>query len=204
MRERKIAVAMTGGSGAVYGRRLVDALCEVGYEVHFMLSGPARRVLRYEDGIDLGDGRFELASLFARPDSVVYHAPDAVEAAPASGSAGIEAMVVCPCSMGTLGRIAHGYSLGLIERAADVSLKEGRKLVLVPRETPLSLIHLENMVTIARAGGVILPAAPGFYNKPRSIDDLVSFVVGKILLRLAIDAPGLPTWETPAEYEGEE
>jgi len=204
MTEWRIAVAMTGGSGAIYGVRLVDALCAAGYEVHFMISNPARRVLRYENGIDLGEGRFELDRLFAKPESVVYHAPDAVEAAPASGSSGIEAVVVCPCSTGTLGRIAHGYSTGLIERAADVALKEGRRLVLVPRETPLSLIHLENMATIVRAGGIILPACPGFYHRPQSVDDLVDFIVGKILRRLGIDAPEFPVWETPDDYEGEE
>lgn len=199
MTERSFAVAMTGASGARYGLRLVDALTDAGHRVHLMLSEPARRVLRYEEGIV--DFDFDMLK---HPDRVVPHEIAAVEAAPASGSAGIEAVILCPCSMGTLARIAHGYSIGLIERSADVALKEGRTLVVVPRETPLSLIHLENMTRLARAGAVILPAAPGFYHRPASVDDLVAFVVGKILNRLGVESAVHQAWETPEPDYGEQ
>ena len=123
----------------------------------------------------------------------------AVEAPPSSGTAGIHAVVLCPCSMGTLARVSVGFSSNLVERAADVALKEGRKLVLVPRETPLSEIHLENMLRLARMGAVILPAAPGFYHHPRSIDDLLDHVVSKILDRLGIDRKGAVRWDGKLE-----
>lgn len=200
---RTFAVALTGSSGSIYGRRLVDELCAAGHRVHVMLSEPAKRVLRYEESIHL-EGEVTAEQLFALPRQVVLHDVRAVEAAPASGSAGVEAVIVCPCSMGTLGRIAHGYSIGLIERSADVALKEGRMLVLVPRETPLSLIHLENMTTLARAGAVILPASPGFYHRPQSVEDLVDFVVGKILHRLGVDSDVRKAWDTPDPDYGSE
>jgi 4-hydroxy-3-polyprenylbenzoate decarboxylase len=196
--ERQFVVCMTGSSGAVYGVRLVDALSMAGAVVHVVLSEPARRVLLYEEGIE--DPSPE--KLFARPESVVWHGADSVEAAPASGSAGVEAVIVCPCSMGTLGRIAGGYSVGLIGRVADVALKEGRTLILVPRETPLSLIHLENMTRLVRAGAVILPASPGFYHRPKTRDDLIDFVLAKILHRLGVDSALRKPWETPDDlYE---
>ena len=195
---RKFAVGMSGSSGSIYGRRLVDALVAAGHEVHFFLSNAAKRVLRFEEGLDVQlDRDPELGVLFREPERVVFHSADAVEAAPASGSAGIEAVILCPCSMGTLARVAHGFSSGLIERAADVALKEGRKLVLVPRETPLSTIHLENMTKLAKAGAIVLPASPGFYHRPSSVDDLVDFVVGKILARLGVDSEVHKVWETP-------
>ncbi len=190
----RYCVAMTGSSGTIYGRRLVDALTELGHEVHVVLSEPAHRVLKHEDGLDVTEG---WEALFRMPDRVVYHTSATVEATPASGAAGIRAVIVCPCSMGTLGRIANGYSMGLIGRAADVALKEGRPLVLVPRETPLSLIHLENMARLARAGAIVLPASPGFYQHPKSVDDMVDFVVAKILLRLGLQTDLLDAWRTP-------
>ena len=129
------------------------------------------------------------------------HARDAVEAAPSSGSAGIEAVVVCPCSMGTLARIAHGFSSNLVERAADVAIKEGRRLVVVPRETPLSTIHLQNMLDLSRLGVVVLPAMPGFYHRPQSVQDLVDFVVGKVLDRLGVEHPVVRRWQKPPRRE---
>lgn len=202
MSQRNFAVAMTGASGALYGLRLVDALTRAGHLVHLMISGPARRVLRHEEGIEVADPP-DLAGLFEHPASIRYHQSNAVEAAPASGSADIEAVILCPCSMGTLGRVAHGYSSGLIERAADVALKEGRKLILVPRETPFSLIHLENMSTLVRAGGIVLPAMPGFYNRPESVEDLVRFVVAKVLHRLGVETDWHQAWTGPEpDWEG--
>lgn len=194
---RRFAVGITGSSGAVYGIRLVDALTAAGHEVHLMLSGPARRVLKYEEGLDVLHGPLPLAEIFAQPERILLHDAQAVEAAPASGSAGIEAVILCPCSMGTLARVAHGYSIGLIERAADVAMKEGRTLIVVPRETPLSVIHLENMLKLAQVGAIVLPASPGFYHRPSSYDELVDFVIGKILHRLDVDSPVRRRWDTP-------
>ena len=211
---QQIALAMTGASGAPYGLALLRALVDAGLRVHLMLSDSALRVLRYEVGLRLR--RPALAPLLRaaglpttgrgrpRPGQVTLYPLRAVEAAPASGSAGIGAMVICPCSMGTLGRVAHGYSSNLIERAADVALKEGRPLVLVPRETPLSAIHLENMLTLCRAGAVVLPAAPGFYHRPARVADLVQFVVGKVLDRLGIAHPWVRRWQTPDGHPGDE
>jgi len=190
---------MTGSSGARYGIALVDALCAAGHRVHFMCSEPATRVLRYEEGLELPEGCTDAGLLFEQPGLVEWHGSRSVEAEPASGSSPIEAVIVCPCSMGSLGRIAHGYSIGLIERAADVALKEGKKLVLVPRETPLSQIHLRNMLLLAEAGAIVLPASPGFYHRPASIDDLVHFVVGKILHRIGVESPAHENWETPGD-----
>jgi 4-hydroxy-3-polyprenylbenzoate decarboxylase len=194
---------MTGSSGAIYGLRLVEELRKRDVRVELVLSEPARRVLHYEEGFAFPEGDLQVEDLFADPKGIALHDPREVEAAPSSGSAGIDAVVVCPCSMGTLGRISHGYSIGLIERAADVALKEGRTLLLVPRETPLNLIHLENMLQVAKAGAIILPASPGFYQRPQTLEDLVNFVVGKILDRLGFDASELTHWDTPLSKEVE-
>jgi 4-hydroxy-3-polyprenylbenzoate decarboxylase len=167
--------------------------------VHLCATPAALRVLRHEAGVDVDLQRPDLAALFA-PElraALRVHAIDAVEAAPASGSARIRAVVVCPCSMGTLARIPHGFSSNLVERAADVALKEGRPLVVVPRETPLSVLHLENLLAIARLGAIVLPAMPGFYHRPQSVRDLVDFVVGKVLDRLGIAHSLVARWQTP-------
>ncbi len=204
---RRIAVGITGSSGFRYGVALVDSLCALGFETHVVLSGPAFKVARLEEGYEVDPARSpdEIAEkLFADPSRVRIHSVEAVESIPSSGSSGVEAMVVCPCSMGTLARIAHGYSIGLIERAADVALKEGRPLVLVPRETPLSVLHLENMIRLARAGAIVLPASPGFYHRPRRISDLVAFVVAKILGRLGLEIPEELRWSGPSESLVEE
>lgn len=196
---RTFAVCWSGGSGIAYGLRLVEILLAAGHEVHLAATPAARRVLRHEAGREVGDGAADLAALFApalRP-RLHAHAHDAVEATPASGSAGIAATVVVPCSMGTLARIACGWSQNLVERAADVAIKEGRPLVVVPRETPLSAIHLQNMLTLARLGVVVMPAMPGFYHRPRSVDDVVDFVVAKILDRIGIAHELVRRWSTP-------
>lgn len=210
-RER-LAVLWSGGSGIAYGLRLVEVLLQAGHEVHLCATAAALRVLVHEAALPVDLVRPDLAALFA-PElraSLRVHALDAVEAAPSSGSAGIRAVIVCPCSMGTLARIAHGFSSNLVERAADVALKEGRTLVVVPRETPLSVIHLQNMLELARLGAVVLPAMPGFYHRPKTVQDLVDFVVGKILDRLGIEHPLVRRWQTPQApaaspwHEGEE
>jgi 4-hydroxy-3-polyprenylbenzoate decarboxylase len=185
---RQFAVGFCGGSGIVYGIRLVEVLLAAGHEVHLMATGVA-----------LDAARPDLASLF-RPEvreRLRIHDRQAVEASPSSGSAGVEAVVLIPCSMGTLARVAHGFSSNLIERSADVAMKEGRRLVVVPRETPLSAIHLRNMLTLAEAGAVVLPAMPGFYHRPTRIEELVDFVVGKVLDRLGLDIAMFERWRTP-------
>lgn len=209
--ERRFAVCYSGGSGIAYGIRLVEVLLDAGHEVHLCATGAGVRVLLHEAGKTVDPERPDLASLFeprlrAR---LRVHAMEAVEATPASGSAGIEAVIVVPCSMGTLARIAHGFSSNLVERAADVALKEGRTLIVVPRETPLSALHLKNMLVLARLGAVVLPAMPGFYHRPATVEDLVDFVVGKILDRIRVEHPIVRRWGAPPPatspwVEGEE
>lgn len=199
MSARTFAVCFSGGSGIAYGLGLVEALLGTGARVHLAATNAALRVLRYEAGIHVDFEEPDLASLFSKGirSQLEVHPLDAVEAAPSSGSAGIEAVVLCPCSMGTLARIAHGFSSNLVERTADVALKEGRPLILVPRETPLSRIHLVNMLKLAEAGATILPAMPGFYHRPKTAADLVDFMVAKILDRLNVEHELIRRWRTP-------
>ena len=197
----RFAVCFSGGSGVAYGLRLVEVLLQSGHEVHLCATAAALRVLVHEAGLRVDLERPDLAALFA-PDlrrRLFVHAIDAVEATPASGSAAIVATIIVPCSMGTLARIAHGFSSNLVERAADVALKEGRPLVVVPRETPLSIVHLQNMLELARLGAIVLPAMPGFYHRPTSVQDLVDFVVSKILDRLRVDHALVRRWRTPTK-----
>lgn len=186
---RHLLVAVTGASGSVYALRLVRELLAAGCRVSLLLSEPGRQVLNYETGLDWSADRHErqcqvrdhfgTERIDCLDNGDLFHAV-------ASGSNPADAMVVCPCSMGTVGRLAGGLSETLLERAGDVMLKERRPLLLVPRETPLSVIHLENLLRLARAGAVVLPAMPAFYHAPQSLDDLVAFVVGKVLDQLAI------------------
>ncbi len=195
----RFAVGFTGGSGIAYGLRLVEVLLQEGHEVHLCATHAAGRVLVHEAGFQLDLQRPDLAGLFAAPlrQRLFVHALDAVEATPASGSAGLRATILCPCSMGTLARVAHGFSSNLVERAADVALKEGRPLLIVPRETPLSVLHLQNMLALAQMGAIVLPAMPGFYHRPTTVQELVDFVVGKILDRLRIEHTLTRRWQTP-------
>ena len=173
--------------------RLIEALLSLGHAVDVALTASGRKVLLHEVGLVPGSGGKGLVEALARTlgrelqgDELRVFPEDRVEAPASSGTAGIEGVLLCPCSMGTLARVAAGFSSNLPERAADVALKEGRTLVLVPREAPLSAIHLENMLKLARLGAVLLPAAPGFYHHPRSIQDLLDHVVGKVLDRLGL------------------
>lgn len=193
------AVCWSGGSGARYGRRLVEVLLTLGHTVHLSATGAALRVLKHEEGEAIDFEAPDLGGLFDESlrENLHVHALEAVESTPASGSAGLAATIVIPCSMGTLARVAHGFSSNLVERAADVAIKEGRPLVVVPRETPLSELHLENMLKLARMGVIVLPAMPGFYQRPKTVAELIDFVVGKILDRLGIEHGLVARWQTP-------
>lgn len=194
-----VTLAMTGASGAPYGIRLLQCLLNSGIRVYFMLSGAARVVLETEMTLTLPKGAEatgrQLERYTGAPSGLlqVFELDDWMSLV-ASGSGAPGKMVICPCSMGTLSALAHGASNNLIERAADVVLKERRQLILVPREAPLSEIHLENMLRLTRMGTVILPAAPGFYHQPKAIGDLVDFVVARILGQLGIEHTLMPRW----------
>jgi len=196
---RTFAVGFSGGSGIAYGLRFVSALLESGHRVHLAATGASLRVMRHEALLDVDMQRPDLAALFPQNlrANLFVHDLAAVEATPSSGSARIAATVLIPCSMGTLARVAHGFSSNLVERMADVAIKEGRPLLVVPRETPLSVIHLENMLKLARAGAILLPAMPGFYTRPQTVQDMVDFVVGKALDRLGVEHSLFARWKTP-------
>jgi 4-hydroxy-3-polyprenylbenzoate decarboxylase len=183
-----VFLGITGASGAPYAARLLDALLAADVEVGLCASSAGLEVVATEIYGDPDLDRDEVLRRFVGDRAgVTVHAPDDWRAPYASGSAKVDAYVVCPCSMGTAGTIASGTMTNLIHRAASVAIKEGRKLIVVPRETPLSDIHLENLLRLRRAGAVVLMAAPGFYNAPQSIDDLIEFVVGRCLDQLEIE-----------------
>ena len=199
MSSERVTLAITGASGAQYGLRLLQCLTAAGVEVFFLISRAARVVIATETSVRIPDDLEEMTSFLAsytqsRPGQIrVFDLEDWMSPV-ASGSGAPSSMVVCPCSTSTLSAIASGASNNLIQRAADVALKERRKLILVPRETPLSEIHLEHMLKLTRMGAVVLPAAPGFYNKPESIDELVDFVVARIMNQLGIEHRLMPSW----------
>ena len=185
-----LIVAITGSSGVIYGARLLEACRKLGIETDLIISNAAEILLELE----LGRKAEELQKLATRS-----YAPDDLTAPIASGSYRVDGMVIAPCSMKTLGAIASGVASDLISRAADVTLKQGRPLVLVPRETPLNLIHLENMVKLKRAGATIIPAAPAFYHKPEKISDLIDFIVGRILETFGVEHGLYRRWEGSGE-----
>jgi 4-hydroxy-3-polyprenylbenzoate decarboxylase len=190
-----LVVALTGASGAPYAIRLLQILCRSGRTVHVSVSPSALEVLREEMGLILDINALDTERLGCiGPGQLVYHHHQDFGAGIASGSFLTGGMVVVPCSMSTLGAIAGGITTNLITRAADVHLKERRKLILVPRESPLSLIHLENMARVTRAGAVVLPASPGWYHHPRRVEDLIDFVVGRICDQLGIPNAIAPRW----------
>lgn len=192
-----ITLAMTGASGAAYGLRLLECLVDAGVQVDVLVSQPGQIVIGMETDLDFPARPAEQARYLRDrfdTDKINVYGKDQWTAPVASGSGVAPAMVVCPCTTGTLSAIATGASNNLMERAADVTLKERQKLILVVRETPLSDIHLENMLKLSRMGAVILPANPGFYHNPGSVDDLVDFVVARILDQLEIEHDLLPRW----------
>jgi len=193
-----LVVAITGASGAPYALKLLEALVQAKRSIWLIVSEHGWRLLSTEAGVaDLDALRARVGGAAWEQLVTVFEDGDR-GASPASGSARSSGMVVCPCSMGTLSAISAGSSRSLVERAADVALKERRKLVLVPRETPLSAIHLQNMLRVTRAGAVVLPAAPGFYNRPSSVDDLVAFVVARVLDQLGVEHDLARRWSSGA------
>jgi flavin prenyltransferase len=190
-----IVLAMTGASGAPYAVELLRTLCRAGRTVHLTISPSGVEVLREELGLHIEPERFDPAAFGDLGNGrLVYHRHDDFSAGIASGSFLTGGMVVAPCSMSTLGAICHGITNNLITRAADVHLKERRKLVLVPRETPLSLVHIENMAGVTRAGAVVLPAMPGWYHNPRTLDDLIRFIVSRICDQLGVPNTLINRW----------
>jgi len=188
-----VTLAITGASGAPYAVRLLRALIAAGCDIRLVVSATGWRLLEEEAGIDGRDALRERTGDWTR---VIAYDDDDRGATPASGSSPSAGMIICPCSMGTLASIAQGTTRSLIERAADVVLKERRPLVLVPRETPYSAIHLENMLRVTRAGAIVLPASPGFYHRPATIEHLVDFVVGRILSLFGLPHAIGPRWQS--------
>ncbi len=197
----RLVVAITGASGAPYALRFLQEATRHYKEIYVALSDQALQVISLETGRTVNLRTLSAQTLLGFDSDVIrfvdkrdYFSP------PASGSFRHDGMVIVPCSMGTASRIAHGISDDLVTRAADVCLKERRKLILVPRETPWSLIHLRSLTLLAEAGATILPAAPGFYHKPKTIDDLVDFMVARILQQLGIDQTLMPQWQYDEEH----
>ncbi len=195
----KYIVGITGASGAPYALRLLQVLIKDGHTVYLSISGDGLSILRDETGLALKGAEGAVQSVLekhlkTKKGQIKYYDENNMYAPIASGSVGVDGMIVIPCSMKTMAGIAHGYASTLIERAADVTLKEKRQLVIVPRETPLSAIHLKNMLTLAELGCHIIPAMPAFYHHPRQISDMVDFVVGRVLDSLGIENDLSPRW----------
>jgi flavin prenyltransferase len=199
MKPRSITLAMTGASGAQYGLRLLQCLLAADCKVYLLLSSAAEVVIRTETDIDLPESlehqQIFLNEMFeADEDQLQLLAKDDWFSPVASGSSSPNSMVICPASGGTLSAISCGASNNLIERAADVALKERRQLILVPREAPYSEIHLENMLKLTRMGAMIIPASPGFYMQPQTINELIDFIVARILDQLGVEQDLMPRW----------
>lgn len=198
-----IVIAMTGASGATYGLRLMEVMLKAGKHIHFTLSPAAIEVIAAECGRKVDPEKFNPAKFFGSfwtgilSSRFSYHHYRDFKSGIASGSFLTSGMIICPCSMGTLASIANGMTDNLITRAASVHLKERRRLVVVPRETPLNLIHIRNMATVTEAGGVILPAMPGFYSKPTTMNELVDFVVARICDQFGVDHTLQGRWGVP-------
>ena len=194
-----VTLALSGASGMAYGLRLLECLLAADMRVYLLVSQAAHIVAKQELGVALPARASDLEKqlsegLGARDSQLRVFGRDDWNAPVASGSNPADAMVVCPCSMGTLAAIAHGLSDNLVERAADVMLKEQKKLILVPRETPFSTLHLENMLTLSRMNAVILPANPGFYHRPQHVEDIIDFIVARILDQLGIQHSLMARW----------
>jgi 4-hydroxy-3-polyprenylbenzoate decarboxylase len=192
-----LVLAITGASGAVYAVRLLEMLVTAGRDVHLTVSPAGRELLRHELNVHLDLRSFDIAALVdtaEKPGRVLYHHYENFQTPIASGSYLTGGMVICPCSAGTMSAVAYGHSENLIHRAAEVHLKERRKLILVPRETPLSLIQIESMKRVTEAGGIILPASPGWYHGVTTVLDLVDFIVARILDQLGVESTLMKRW----------
>ena len=197
--KKAITLAMTGASGAPYGLRLLECLLAADYHVYFLISSAARVVMATEHDLKLPSGPDAMKAalvehLGCNADNLTVCGKEDWFSPVASGSAAPKQMIVCPCSAGSVASIAHGISDNLIERAADVVLKERGQLILVVRETPFSTLHLENMLKLSQMGATIMPAAPGFYHQPKSIEDLIDFMVARILDHLGVEQGLVPRW----------
>lgn len=194
---KKIVVGITGASGSIYAKRMIEVLVSQDITVHVISTDTGKKVFHYEIGIKLESWISELQKTYPH---VKLEDNQNLFAGVASGSYGFDAVIILPCSMGTMAEISHGLSSNLLCRAADVALKESRDLIIVPRETPLNTIHLENMCHLSKVGAKIIPAMPGFYHHPQTMDDLINFVVGKVLSYLKIEHQLFKTWED-TKYE---
>ena len=189
---KKIVVGITGASGSIYAKRLIEVLVKEGIHTNVVSTEKGKQVFKYELSISLEDWIEELS---INHKNIKFEDNDNLFSGIASGSNKYDAVIILPCSMGTLAEISHGLSKNLLCRCADVALKEGRKLILVPRETPLNTIHLENMYRLSKMGVGIIPAMPGFYHHPQSIEEIVDFLIGEILDYLNIDNNLFKKWE---------
>lgn len=196
MRNQKTyTIGITGASGSIYGVRLIQELLRLENKVHLVITEAGWQVLSHELNWDASIREANFDKYFTKNvNNLIYHQLGDFNAPIASGSYQSDGMIVIPCSMGTLSKIAHGISSNLLERTADVMLKEGKQLIIVPRETPLNAIHLDNMLILTKAGARLLPAMPGFYHNPKSIDDLVDYVVGKVLDSLGFEHSLFKRW----------
>ena len=206
MKQKRITVAITGASGVQYGLRLLELLLQADCMVHLLISQPGQVVIGMETDLKLPGRSKDIERVLrerfqAKDQQLSVHGQQHWTAPIASGSGVADAMVICPCTTGTLAAVATGQSRSLLERAADVSLKERKPLILVVRETPFSTIHLQNMLTLSQAGAVIMPANPGFYQQPQNIDDLIDFMVARVLDQLEISHSLVPAWGTAEAQE---
>ena len=197
--EKKITLAITGASGSAYALRLLECLVAANYQIYVLCSSAARVVFDTEVGLKLpaspeAAGQFLIKKFNAQAEQITVFGKEQWFSPVASGSAAPKQMIICPCSTGTLAAISQGMSDNLIERAADVVIKERGQLILVPRETPFSTIHLQNMLSLSQIGVTIMPAAPGFYHNPKSINDLIDFMVGRMLDHIGIEQKIMPRW----------
>ena len=189
---KKIVVGITGASGSIYAKRLVEVLVELGIQTNVVATEKGKQVFEFELSLNLETWIEELSKKYS---NLKLEDNNNLFSGVASGSNKYDAVIILPCSMGTMAEISHGLSRNLLCRAADVALKEGRKLIIVPRETPFNTIHLENMCSLSKIGATIIPAMPGFYHKPKTIEDLVDFLIGKILDYIGIENNLFKKWE---------
>lgn len=197
--EKKITLALTGASGAPYALRLIECLVAANYQIYLLCSSAGRVVLDTEVGFKLPAAPEAATKVMtekfdAKPEQIVVFGKEQWFSPVASGSAAPKQMIICPCSVGSLASIAHGMSDNLIERAADVVIKERGQLIVVVRESPFSTVHLQNMLTLSQQGVTIMPANPGFYHHPKEIKDLIDFMVGRVLDHVGIDQTIMPRW----------